>query len=75
MFEILILIITVWLGLKVLGLLFRTAWGLAKGLASILFALAIPMLFLFLIFAGSGILLLIPTLMITVAFGLLKSVL
>lgn len=73
MFGILVLIVTIWLGVKVLGLLFKTAWGLAKIIASLLFALAVPVLFLCLIFAG-GILLLIPALMIAVAFGLLKSI-
>ena len=52
MFEILVLIVTIWLGFKVLGLLFKTAWGLAKIIASLLLALAVPMLFLLLVFAG-----------------------
>lgn len=73
MFEILVLIVTVWLGFKVLGLLFKTAWGLAKLVASLLFAVAVPLLLLCLIFAG-GILLLIPALMIAIALGLLKSI-
>ncbi|MDO4296807.1 MAG: hypothetical protein Q4D90_11710 [bacterium] len=74
MFEILVLIVTVWLGFKVMGLLFKTAWGIAKLVASLLFAVAVPLLLLCLIFAG-GILLLIPALMIAIALGVLKSVL
>lgn len=74
MFEILILIATIWLGFKVLGLLFKTAWGLAKIAASVLFVLAIPALLFCLIFAG-GILLLIPALMVAAALGILRSVL
>ena len=42
MFEILVLLVTVWLGFKVVGLLFKTAWGLAKIIESLLFVLAIP---------------------------------
>ena len=74
MFEILVLIVTIWLGFKVLGLLFKTAWGLAKIIASLLLALAVPMLFLLLVFAG-GIVLLIPALIIAIALGLLNTVL
>ena len=61
-----------WLLLKVIGLAFRVAWGAAKIAASILFALAVPMLVLCLIFAG-GLLILVPLAMLGVAFGLLKS--
>lgn len=74
MFELLVLIVTVWLGFKVLGLLFKTAWGFTKIAASLLMVLAVPLLFLCLIFAG-GILLLIPAVMIAIALGILKSIL
>lgn len=74
MFDLLVLVITVWLAVKVLGLLFRTAWGLAKILASLLLALAVPALILCLVFAG-GILLLIPALMIAAALGILRGIL
>lgn len=73
MFGILVLIVTLWLGFKVLGLLFKTAWGLAKIVASLLLALAVPVLILCLMFA-SGVLLLIPALMIALALGVLKSI-
>ncbi|MDY3225701.1 MAG: hypothetical protein SOW84_07495 [Candidatus Faecousia sp.] len=72
MLEILLTILFVWLLLKVIGLAFRVAWGAAKIAASILFALAVPMLVLCLIFAG-GLLILVPLAMLGVAFGLLKS--
>ncbi len=73
MFEILILAAFLWLFIKILGLGFRVAWGAAKIVASVLFALAIPALLLCLFFAG-GILLLIPLTMAGIAFGLLKAV-
>jgi len=71
MLEILILIAFCWLCFKVIGLAFRVAWGTAKILASILFALAVPMLIAGLLLA-SGIALLIPLALIGIAFGLLK---
>ena len=72
MLEILLTILFVWLLFKVIGLAFRVAWGAAKIAASILCALAVPMLVLCLIFAG-GLLILVPLAMLGVAFGLLKS--
>lgn len=73
MFELIILIVTIWLGCKVLGLLFKTAWGLTKIMASVLFALAIPLL-IFCLFFAAGVLLVIPVCMIAVALGLLRKI-
>lgn len=73
MLEILMTVLFCWLFFKALGLAFRVAWGAAKIIASILFAVAIPALVLCLLFAG-GLLILIPVTMIAVAFGLLKRV-
>ena len=74
MLEILTVILFCWLFFKALGLTFRVAWGTAKIIASLLFAIAVPMLFLCLIFAG-GIVLLLPLALIGIAFGLLKAAL
>lgn len=72
MLEILLTILFVWLLVKTIGLAFRVAWGATKILASILFALATPLLVLCLIFAG-GLLILVPLAMLGAAFGLLKA--
>lgn len=69
--EILIVIGFCWLLVKVLGLAFRVAWGTTKVVASLLFAIAVPVLILCLLFAG-GIVLLVPVAMLGAAFGLLK---
>ena len=72
MFELLTLAIFVWLFAKAIGLAFRLTWGIAKIAASILIALALPVLIISLIFAG-GVLLLIPLVMIAIAAGILKA--
>lgn len=72
MLEILFTLLFVWLLVKTIGLAFRVAWGAAKIVASILFALAVPLLVLCLIFAG-GLLVLVPLAMLGAAFGLLKA--
>lgn len=71
MLEILLVIVFCWLFLKAAGLAFKVAWGGAKVIASVLFAIAVPMLVLCLIFVG-GIILLVPVALIALAFGLLK---
>jgi hypothetical protein len=73
MLEILTIILFCWLFFKAMGLAFRVAWGTAKMIASVLFALAVPMLVISLLFAG-GILLLVPLALVGLAFGLLKAV-
>lgn len=72
MFELLTLAIFLWLFVKTVGLAFRLTWGIAKIAASILIALALPVLIISLIFAG-GVLLLIPLVMIAIAAGILKA--
>ena len=62
----------VWLMVKAIGLAFRLTWGVAKIAASILIALALPMLILCFVFVG-GIALLIPVAMIGIAAGILKA--
>lgn len=73
MMELLLTVLFVWLFFKALGLAFRAAWGTAKLLASVLFAVAVPLLVVCLVFAG-GIALLLPLALVGVAFGLLKAV-
>lgn len=73
MLEILTVVLFCWLFFKALGLAFRVAWGTTKIVASLLFALAVPMLVVCLLFAG-GIVLLVPLALIGLAFGLLKAV-
>lgn len=73
MLDLLIVILFCWLFFKAIGLALKVAWGTAKIIASLLFAVAVPLLILGLVFAG-GALLLIPVAMIAVAFGLLKAV-
>ena len=72
MMELLLVIAFCWLFFKAVGLAFRMAWGTAKIIASILFAVAVPLLVLCLVFAG-GLVLLLPLALIGIAFGLVKA--
>ena len=73
MLEILTVILFCWLFFKAIGLAFRVAWGTTKIIASLLFAVAVPMLVLCLLFVG-GIALLLPLALVGIAFGLLKAI-
>ena len=72
MFEVLAVIIFVWLLMKAIGLAFKLTWGVAKIAASILIGLAFPALIVCVIFVG-GIALLVPVVMIAIAAGILKA--
>ena len=72
MFEILVIILFGWLFFEALRLAFKVTWGLAKVAAVILFVLAIPALIAALIMA-SGLLLLLPVVLVGAAVGLLKA--
>lgn len=72
MFELLVVIIFCWLAFKAIGLALSLTWGAAKILASLLFVVAVPVLFICLLFAG-GIVLLLPLALIGGAVGLLKA--
>ena len=72
MFELLVGIAFVWLMIKSIGLAVRLAWGLAKIVASILMVLALPLLIVCFVFFG-GIMLLLPVILLCVAFGILKA--
>ncbi|MBQ8835266.1 MAG: hypothetical protein IJ001_10170 [Oscillospiraceae bacterium] len=72
MFELLTVIIFVWLLVKAVGLAFKLTWGAAKVVASILMAIALPVLIVCLVFVG-GIALIVPVAVITIAVGILKA--
>ena len=73
MLELLAVVLFIWLFFRAAGLAVRVTWGVTKIVASLLFALAVPLLMLGLIFTG-GLLLLVPVALIAIAFGLLKAV-
>ena len=72
MLDLLVIILFCWIFYKAIGLAFKAAWGAAKIIATLLFAIAWPMLIGCLMFA-SGIILLVPVLLIIFAFGILKA--
>ena len=72
MFELLVFVLFVWLFVKAIGLTFRVTWGLAKVIAVILFALAVPALCVCLLVIG-GAAILIPVALVAAAFGILKA--
>ena len=72
MFELLTLTLFVWLFVKAIGLTLRMTWGIAKITVSLLLGLALPVLFVSLIFIG-GIALLVPIAMIAIAAGIVKA--
>ena len=72
MLDILLTVLFLWLFIKGVKLTFRVAWGTAKVVASVLFAVALPVLGICLVFAG-GILLLVPVVLAGIAFGVLKA--
>ena len=72
MFELLTIIVFVWLLVKAIGLAFKLTWGMAKIVASILLVLALPLLIVCLLFVG-GAILIVPVAMIGIAAGIMKS--
>ena len=72
MFEIITLVVFIWLMVKAIGLAFKLTWGIAKIIASILLVLALPALIVCMIFVG-GIALLVPLILIGIAAGILKA--
>ena len=72
MFELLTLTLFVWLFVKAIGLTLRMTWGIAKITVSLLIGLALPVLFVSLIFIG-GIALLVPIAMIAIAAAIVKA--
>lgn len=72
MFELLTIVVFVWLLAKAIGLAFKLTWGMAKIIASILMVLALPLLIVCLLFVG-GAILIVPVAMIGIAAGIMKS--
>ncbi len=72
MFELLTLIVFIWLSVKAVGLALKLTWGAAKIAAGLLMALALPALVLCLAFLG-GIALLLPVALVALAVGILKA--
>lgn len=72
MFELLTIVVFVWLLAKAIGLAFKLTWGMAKIVASILMVLALPLLIVSLLFVG-GAILIVPVAMIGIAAGIMKS--
>jgi len=72
MFELIIILLFIWLLINSIGLAFKLTWGIAKLCAGILMVLALPIFIICLIFAG-GIVLLLPIIMVCTAAGILKS--
>lgn len=73
MLELILIIAFCSLFFKAIGLAFRAAWGVTKIVASLLFAVAVPLLIVCLMFAG-GLVLLVPIALVALAFGLLKAI-
>ena len=71
MFELLTIVVFVWLLIKTIGLAFKLTWGMAKIVASILLVLALPLLIVCLLFVG-GAILIVPVAMIGIAAGIMK---
>ena len=72
MFELLTVVVFIWLLVKAVGLAFKLTWGAAKVIASLLMAVAVPVLIVCLVFVG-GLALIVPIGLIAIAFGLLKA--
>ena len=72
MFELITVVIFLWLLGKAIGLALKLTWGLAKVAASILMVLALPLLVVCLVFAG-GVALLAPLAVIGIAVGILNA--
>ena len=72
MFELLTIVVFVWLLIKTIGLAFKLTWGMAKIVASILLVLALPLLIVCLLFVG-GAILIVPVAMIGIAAGIMKT--
>lgn len=72
MLDLIIVVLFCWLFFKAIGLALKMAWGTARIIASVLFAIALPLLGVCPAFAG-GIVLLLPVALIGIAFGILKA--
>ena len=73
MIETILTILFIILFIKAVAVSIRISWGIARVIACILIALALPILVLGLLVAG-GFILLLPIALVLVAFGLAKTV-
>jgi len=71
MFEMLVLVVFVWLAVKIVTLGLKLAWSLATVIASLLLFIAVPTLLACFLFAG-GVVLLLPIGLLSAALGILK---
>ena len=72
MFELLTLVVFIWLLVKAIGLAFKLTWGTARILASLLMAVALPLLVICVLFVG-GIALIVPVALVGIAVAVLKA--
>lgn len=72
MLEIMTVAVFVWLMFKVIGLMLRLTWGVAKLVAGIMMFLAMPVLVVCLLFVG-GIFLLVPIGLVAAALLIVKA--
>ena len=72
MFELISIVVFCWLFYHALRLIFKLTWGVAKVIAVILCVLSLPLLLGCLLLAGGAVLLL-PVVLIAVAWGILKA--
>ena len=72
MFELITVLIFIWLLGKAIGLALRLTWGIAKIAASILMVLALPLLVVCLVFVG-GLALMAPLAVIGIALAILNA--
>ena len=71
MLDLIITLLFFWIFFKVLKLVFKMTWGIAKFAVSLLFSIALPLLLGCLFFAG-GLVILVPLGLIALAFGIVK---
>ena len=71
MFELLTVVVFIWLLASAIKISLTLTWGIAKIVASLLLVLALPILLICLLFVG-GIALLIPIIVVAAAAGILK---
>ena len=74
MFELITILIFLWISFGFIKLALKATWGIAKIIATILFVVALPVLGIILLTVG-GLFLLIPIGLALIAFAILKAIL
>ena len=72
MFELLVIVLFIWLSIKFIGVALKITWGVAKLVASLLFIVALPALIVCVLFA-SGAILILPVALVAIAIGVLSG--